>query len=271
MNKPIGTGERDAGGGIGIRGAGASRDLVPPFEYRHKHYLVRFAHDEDDIDRVCRLRYEVFNLELGEGFESSHADRRDRDPYDPQCHHLMVVDTRTDECVGTYRVQIAETAEAGIGFYSASEFDFSVLPREVLDGMVELGRACTSLEHRTRAVLGLLWRGIVTYLLHHRRRYFFGCSSLTSQDPAIGLATYQALIDRGYAHDELHVPPLPSYVCEGGGAKPAKIPTLFTLYLRAGARVCGPPAIDRYFGTIDFLTVLDTQTMDQKLFRSYVA
>lgn len=136
--------------------------------------------------------------------------------------------------------------------------------------MVELGRACTAVDHRKRAVLNLLWRGMVAYLQHHRRRYFFGCSSLTSQDPAEGLATWEALQQRGYAHPRVFAPPLPAYACHGAGGKAANLPTLFTLYLRVGARVCGPPAIDRFFGTIDFLTLVDTQTMDQAIFRNYI-
>jgi putative hemolysin len=32
---------------------------------------------------------------------------------------------------------------------------------------------------------------------------------------------------------------------------------LLRAYLVIGAKICGPPAIDREFGTIDFLTLLD--------------
>jgi putative hemolysin len=39
-----------------------------------------------------------------------------------------------------------------------------------------------------------------------------------------------------------------------------RIPRLLSAYLALGARVCGPPAIDREFRTIDFLTWLDIQS-----------
>jgi putative hemolysin len=39
-----------------------------------------------------------------------------------------------------------------------------------------------------------------------------------------------------------------------------KIPRLLSAYLALGARVCGPPAIDREFRTIDFLTWLDIES-----------
>jgi putative hemolysin len=36
-------------------------------------------------------------------------------------------------------------------------------------------------------------------------------------------------------------------------------PRLLRAYLSVGAKICGPPAIDREFGTIDFLTLLDME------------
>jgi putative hemolysin len=36
-----------------------------------------------------------------------------------------------------------------------------------------------------------------------------------------------------------------------------EIPKLLRAYLAIGAKICGPPALDRQFGTIDFLTLLD--------------
>ena len=34
-------------------------------------------------------------------------------------------------------------------------------------------------------------------------------------------------------------------------------PRLFRAYLEISGRICGPPAIDREFKTIDFLTIVD--------------
>ena len=41
----------------------------------------------------------------------------------------------------------------------------------------------------------------------------------------------------------------------------AQPPKLLRAYLSIGAKICGPPAIDREFGTIDFLTLLDLQAL----------
>ena len=47
------------------------------------------------------------------------------------------------------------------------------------------------------------------------------------------------------------------------------IPQLFRTYLRYGAKVCGPPVIDRQFGTIDFCMLLDVQQLAPAVFDAY--
>jgi putative hemolysin len=55
--------------------------------------------------------------------------------------------------------------------------------------------------------------------------------------------------------------PQPAFACAlGQEGPPPTIPKLLTAYLALGAQVCGPPAIDREFGTIDFLTWLDLES-----------
>jgi putative hemolysin len=36
---------------------------------------------------------------------------------------------------------------------------------------------------------------------------------------------------------------------------------LLRAYLTVGAKICGPPALDRQFKTIDFLTLLDIKSL----------
>jgi putative hemolysin len=47
------------------------------------------------------------------------------------------------------------------------------------------------------------------------------------------------------------------------------IPPLFQSYLALGAKVCGPPAIDRQFKTIDFLVTLDVAALDEHSYRFF--
>ncbi len=242
---------------------------IPPLDEQRGSYRLRFARDAEDVRRCCRMRYEVFNLELGEGLAESEASGLDVDPFDEVCHHLMVLEERTGEVVGTYRMQTWAMAQAGHGFYSAGEYDLSGIPEPLLRQAVELGRAGIVREHRDRAVLALLWRGLTAYRLWTGSRYLFGCSSLTSQDPEEGLRCHDYLERMGHLHPEFEARPLPGYVCEVESHEPYTgefpIPKLFGFYLRYGAKLCSPPALDRYFGTIDFLTWMDTSSVMGKL------
>ena len=49
------------------------------------------------------------------------------------------------------------------------------------------------------------------------------------------------------------------------------MPKLFGTYLRYGAKVCSDPAIDRFFGTIDFLALIDVRDVDPRTFQQLIA
>lgn len=222
------------------------------------HYATRIASTFDEIRAAQALRFEVFNLELNEGLQESYAAGLDEDPFDAFCDHLIVEHLPSHQIVGTYRMQTGLRAAAHLGYYSAREFEF-----EVFDGLreeiVELGRACVHKQHRNLIVLGLLWKGVADYARQTNGRYLLGCSSITSQDPAIGASAYANLCRRHLVCPDYRTRPRPQYECslEALAADAAKIPKLLRAYLTIGAKICGPPALDREFGTIDFLTLLD--------------
>jgi len=112
-------------------------------------------------------------------------------------------------------------------------------------------------------VLGLLWKGTADYARQHEARYLFGCTSVTSQDPAVGASAYADLCRQHLVEPQWRSRPLPAYDCSLGqlAAEPVTIPELLRAYLTVGAKICGPPALDRQFKTIDFLTLLDLETL----------
>ncbi|MEZ6013607.1 MAG: GNAT family N-acyltransferase [Planctomycetota bacterium] len=237
--------------------------LVPPLDVTVGKYRLRFARDEADLEAVQRLRYRVFNVELGEGLDGAHQTGLDADAFDAQCQHLIVALSHSGEVIGTYRMQTAASARAGRGWYSSTEFDLSALPSEFLAGAVELGRACIAADHRDRNVLFLLFRGLIAYVEHNRAQRFFGCSSLTGTDPRAGAALYRRLLAEGRVHPSLVVRALPRHACAGleleddAHGPEVEVPKLFGVYLRHGGTILGTPAIDHEFGTIDFLTLVE--------------
>lgn len=237
-------------------------ELAPALEANIGRYSIRFAKTNGDLAAVRRLRYAVFNVEMGEGLAGAHETGLDADAFDRQCQHLMVSCNDTGAVVGTYRMQIAESANAGHGWYTAGEFELDSLPAESIANAAELGRACVARAHRDKAVLFLLWHGLIAYGQHNDVDTYFGCSSLTGTDPEKGVALYSHLLATGAVHPTLHVAPRRAMACplldwparKGSRKSKPEIPKLFASYLRYGAKVLGPPAIDEEFGTIDFLT-----------------
>jgi putative hemolysin len=216
------------------------------------------------------LRFLVFNLELNEGLEAAYANGQDTDEFDGICDHLIVEHVGTDKIVGTYRLQTGATASANAGFYSEREFDFSPY-KQLGNSVIELGRACVHRDHRSSEVLYLLWRGIAQYAIHHGGRYLIGCSSLTSQDPAHGTAVYDAVREH-LVDPELRTTPQPTFAMPLRSPENAsdKIPKLLRAYLAVGAKICGPPAIDHEFKTIDFLTLMDLEALHPRVYARFM-
>ncbi len=260
-------------------------------------YRLRLAETAEDRNAACRLRFRVFNIEMGEGLESSYQTGLDTDRFDLCCEHLLVEDKQeanpSRRIVGTYRMQAGSTAARHFGYYSEQEFSFA--PYEPLrPGILELGRACIDRAHRTPEVLMLLWRGIAQYACDMGLRYLVGCSSINSPDPAEGWQMYRQL-DRYRVSPEFETGPTAAYACpiEPGGAHaqpsptpydrsqpqsppaeasaPSKVPKLLKTYLAIGARIAASPAWDREFGTIDFLTLLDLKLLSSSARNRFLA
>jgi putative hemolysin len=221
-------------------------------------YQVRLAETLAEREAACRLRFTVFNLEMGEGCASSWQTGLDQDRFDLFCDHLVVEDRSSGQIVGTYRMQSGVTALQNLGYYSEQEFDFAPYQR-LRTHVLELGRASIHREHRTSEVLMLLWRGIAQYARSSGLRYLIGCSSLNSRDPQEGWSLSLQLTDF-LAPQPLCTRPNPKFElppCAGPPIPEVKVPRLLRTYIAVGARICGEPAWDREFGTIDFLTLLD--------------
>jgi len=274
-----------AGGGVAslpVSTPEVSDPALLPVRPSHPHihaevgrYRLRLAESVADRDAICRLRFKVFNIELGKGLEASYETGLDADQFDLFCEHLLVEDKTDRRVVGTYRMQSGATAAQNLGYYSEQEFNLS--PYEAMRGeILELGRASIDREHRTPEVLTLLWRGIAQYATDMQLRYLMGCSSLNSADSREGWQMYRQLSNYRVV-DELSTLPRPGFECpeengvEDAAAEAAKVPKLLKTYLAIGARICSAPAWDREFGTIDFLTLMDLRTISSSARNRFLA
>jgi putative hemolysin len=236
----------------------ASRGFASPLSIELGKYHVRLAAHPAEREAACRLRFQVFNVELREGLALSWRNGVDQDHFDPVCDHLIVEDRTAGEVVGTYRLQSGITAAQNLGYYSEQEFDFA--PYENLRSQIlELGRAAIAREHRTSEVLMLLWRGIAQYARTWGLRYLIGCSSLHASDPQNGWSICAQLVEFLAAPSFCTRPTRAFELPQASGETTVeiKVPKLLRTYIAVGARICSAPAWDRAFGTIDFLTMLD--------------
>ena len=230
-----------------------------------KDLEVTITKDEGEIREAQRLRFQVFNLELNRGLKSSYEHDLDVDEFDPYCDHVIVRDLRGGDVIGTYRLMLGSDARKNIGFYSEHEFDLTNI-RQLEGEVLELGRSCARKDFRDRALIPLMWETIAQYVKAHDVRYLFGCGSLYTMEPVEVSETFSLLKQKYYSAPELRVEPLAHCTCPGvhGDLTVAdeqavfvKLPGLLKSYLRLGAIVCGPPALDQEFGTADFFMLLD--------------
>ena len=250
---------------------------------------VRLTRRRRDIRLAQRLRYQVFYEEMS-AVPSLRAElrRRDEDPYDAVCDHLLVVDEaepgtepwsglRRQKVVGTYRVLRQDVAERTLGFYTQSEYDIASLiaARSPRYRFMELGRSCVLEPYRNKRTVELLWHGLWTYVREHKVDVMVGCASLPGTDPdqhamALSFLHHNALAPpewRCSAHERLYVN-MNRLPREKVDAKRAlkSLPPLIKGYLRLGAFVGDGAVIDHQFGTTDVLIILPVEKIDPRYF-----
>jgi putative hemolysin len=237
-------------------------------------FAVKYAKSSAEIESALRLRFEVFNLELNEGLESSYSIGLDRDQYDTYCDHLIITDTLNDAVIGTYRLLLGSRVENTIGYYAENEFHMSLL-KKVPGEKLELGRACIHRDYRGTAVLNSMWAGIAEYIIKHEVRYIFGCGSIHTVNPNIISTIYAYLKEKFLADEKYRVFPIKIIPGFNPAAIPDKkvvsnyMPPLLSAYIRLGARIAGEPAFDEQFGVADLLIILENDKIVGRYIRHY--
>ena len=244
--------------------------VSPPGEIATR-YSLRVASDGPDVRAAQRLRYLVFAEELGAVLHSPAAGL-DIDEFDAHCDHLVIAEETTGAVVGTYRMlpphRVAQTGRC----YTEGEFDLSALS-SVRGELVEAGRACVHPDHRTGAVINLMWTGIARYLHLIGHRWLAGCVSIPLTD---GGATARGVWDlvraRHLSPVGLRVTPLRPWAVAADPAAAGRValPPLLRGYLRLGAWVCGPPAHDPDFGVADLFVLLSLDRVDPRYLRHFL-
>lgn len=248
-------------------------------------YSLLVTRDGGLVRNAQRLRHDVFAVEQGARLTPGPAARegRDADAFDPFCDHLVVREDATGQVVGTYRMLSPEGASRAGGLYSDTEFDLAALD-DLRPRTVEVGRACVHPDHRSGTVLSLVWAGIGRYLLLTGHRWLVGCASVPlTTDGALPDSVW-SLVSGGHltTPDRRVTPRRPAPIGEDPTvdhradarahdaegpprrASRSELPHLLRAYLRLGARIAGPPALDTDFGVADLFVLLDHTAIDPR-------
>jgi L-ornithine Nalpha-acyltransferase len=256
------------------------------------HLEMRLAATPAEIDAAQALRYRVFFEEMGAKPSAEAArSRRDRDPFDDYCDHLLVIDRGRDigrnGVVGTYRLLRRSVAAQNDGFYTETEFD--IAPLLAVEGeLLELGRSCVEAAYRTRPTMQLMWRGVAEYSLKHDIKLMFGCASLPGTDtkalaPALSYLHHyhlappslraRALPERYVAMnilrpDEIDPTSVSARLAESQTI--SALPPLIKGYLRVGALIGDGAVIDYDFNTTDVCIIVVTDRITDRYFQHYM-
>ena len=243
---------------------------------------VRLAESQAEIDAALALRYAVFYDEMAAKPTPEMAARhQDFDGYDEICDHLIVLDKAIGEgpeaVVATYRLIQREAAERLGRFYSEDEYDIAPL-RDYPGNILELGRSCVGPDHRTRATMNLLWRGLAEYVTNRDIAVMFGCASLPGTDPD------ELKLPLAYLYHNHLAPPelrpravesryvdmnlMPADVIDRRKALAALAP-LVKGYLRLGGFFGDGAVVDHQFNTTDVCVIVMTERVTGKYMRHY--
>ncbi len=249
---------------------------------------VRLAASRRDIHRAQHLRYRVFYEEMSAKPTLVHKLlRRDFDPYDGICDHLLVFDhdappnpkTGEPAIVGTYRLLRQDVAQANGGFYTAGEYQIDKLVAVRPDlRFLELGRSCVLKPYRTKRTVELLWHGIWSYVVQRRIDVLFGCASLDGTDPNELAEPLSYLHHFAGAKDEWAVravehrfEPMDRMAKGAISQKQALrlLPPLIKGYVRVGGMIGDGAVVDHQFGTTDVLIILPVENISKRYISYY--
>ncbi len=250
-----------------------------PSYVRQGSLEVRLARSFKEIKWAQKLRYKIF-------YEEMHAKpdwrmrmtKRDIDPYDAVCDHLLVIDhdrKKGKRVVGTYRLLRQEVAEAHNGFYSGGEFDLTPMNSKAFRAqmgegrqLLELGRSCVHKDYRANSTINMLWKGISEYLKDHNIAYMFGCASFEGTQPEEFKEALAYLYHNHLVADDFHVRALDGQFVEMNTMAADEIdtrrarralPPLIKGYLRIGCFIGDGAVVDKQFGTTDVFILLPVE------------
>lgn len=242
-------------------------------QFENEFYEVKTANHPEELAQVLKLRFEVFFREFSTQKVTSLFPY-DIDMHDFVCDHLIVKDKSNDKVIACYRLLSSKAPHKAGRFYSEGEFMIDELVNST-ENKLELGRACVHKDYRKGTVIGLLWKGLISYARKSETRYMFGCSSINRKDFS-NLPQIMESIERkdGFIKD-FEIGVQPKYrmkfdidssldLSESGGMN-----SLMHMYIMAGAKMGRTLAYDAEMDCLDMFTLMDMKNLPASFERRF--
>ena len=236
---------------------------------------VSWARHQDEVRAAQRLRYQVFAVEMGATLPIT-LPGHDIDLFDDYCEHLLVRLEGSNEVIGTYRVLTPTQAMRAGSTYSDLEFDLTRL-RSLRARMVELGRSCVHIDHRSGAVILALWGALAQFMARNQLDTMIGCASIPMQMAGTSSGRAAASIWRQVKQTHLAsidhqvTPRLALPVDRLDDSLNIEPPALIRGYLRLGAKVLGAPAWDPDFNSADLPMMMRVADLPARYRKQFAA
>ncbi len=241
-------------------------------------FILKTVTTSEELIEALKLRYQVFHREM---IGKTKAYGIDVDEFDFICDHLIIMDKKTNQIVGTYRLNCSLFSNS---FYSGNEFNVERIT--AAPGVkLELGRACIHKDFRRGIVISLLWKGITQYMGKTNADLVFGCASIKTESPRQAALLYRLFEDQDRYLPQYFCPPKLKYsmpsidlwiqsfdrelTLDETIEAETLVPSLCQSYLKMGAYLAGEPAYDEEFKCIDFLTILEKDNLNKALWKKH--
>ena len=225
-------------------------------------YRVDFAKTPADIKAAQALRQRCFRAgQVG----------LDQDDFDDICQHILVIDTKFDHLVCTFRTLLLAQARQIDRAYSAQFYDLSNL-HGFKGKLLEMGRFCIDPEYNDPDILRIAWGAMTNYVEAENVKLLFGCSSFAGTDVAKYVDAFALLKARHLAPTHWQPKVKAAHIFQytdlfGGkldmGLALRHMPSLLRTYLLMGGWVSDHAVIDHNLGTLHVFTGLEVSAIPE--------
>lgn len=237
---------------------------------RAGRYEARFALTQNEVMEAQQLRYDVMYAEKGGRPDLKKVrDKADVDEWDDLAYHIVVIDHDKGQVVGTLRLVASNRLAKDQKFYTEQAFDVTGL-RQHYPVLLELGRFCIHPEGRNGAILMLIWKYAMNFIVANPIDVMLGCASFPGTQVEDHIDILSWLYQNNRAPDALMPQPLVPHVCLkdlvqtdlGFDHSTRKILTpLLRGYLKLGALSSETAIIDPIFNTTFVAIYVDAKQM----------